>query len=62
MLVRARRAAGVSSMAVLIILLVALLFGTVPSWPYSRNWGYGPSGIVALVLMLVLILRLLGKI
>lgn len=62
MLVRARRAAGVPGMAVLIILLVALLFGTVPSWPYSRNWGYGPSGIVALVLMLVLILRLLGKI
>lgn len=46
----------------LIIVLVLILIGAVPSWPYSRNWGYGPSGIVGLVLVVLLILVLMGRI
>jgi hypothetical protein len=45
---------------ILLILLILLLLGAVPSWPYSRNWGYAPSGGVGLVLLIVLVLVLLG--
>jgi hypothetical protein len=45
---------------VLIILILALL-GVIPSWPYSTGWGYGPSGIVGVILVIVLILVLLGR-
>ena len=44
---------------ILLILLIILLFGAVPAWPYSRNWGYAPSGGLGLVLVIVLILLLL---
>lgn len=47
---------------VLIIILILLVIGAVPSWPYSRNWGYWPSGGLGLVLLIVLILLLLGRI
>jgi len=47
---------------VLIIILILILLGAVPSWPYSRGWGYGPSGVVGLILVILLILVLLGKI
>jgi len=47
---------------IVIIVLVILLLGAVPSWPYSRNWGYAPSGGLGLVLIIVLILVLLGRI
>jgi hypothetical protein len=47
---------------VLIIILILILLGAVPSWPYSRGWGYGPSGVVGLILVTLLILLLLGKI
>ncbi len=40
----------------LLIVLLVLLLGGVPAWPYSRNWGYGPSGVVGLLLVLLLIL------
>jgi len=40
--------------------LIFLLLATVPAWPYSRNWGYAPSGSLGLVLVIVLILALLG--
>jgi len=46
---------------ILIILLVLLLLGAVPSWPYSRNWGYYPSGLLGLVLLVVTILVLVGR-
>jgi hypothetical protein len=42
--------------------LILILLGAVPSWPYSRGWGYGPSGVVGLILVILLILLLLGKI
>jgi hypothetical protein len=47
---------------ILLIVLVLLLLGSVPRWPYSRGWGYGPSGFVGLLLVVVLILVLLGRI
>jgi hypothetical protein len=46
---------------ILIILLVLLLIGAVPSWPYSRSWGYYPSGLLGLVLLVVVILVLVGR-
>jgi len=45
----------------LIIILVLLLLGAVPSWPYSREWGYGPSGILGIILVIVVILLLMGR-
>jgi len=45
---------------ILLIVLILLLLGAVPAWPYSRDWGYAPSGGVGLVLAIVLILALLG--
>jgi hypothetical protein len=47
---------------ILVILLILLLIGAVPRWGYSRNWGYGPSGLLGVVLVIVLILLLLGRI
>lgn len=46
----------------LLIVLILLLLGAAPTWPYSRNWGYAPSGLLGTVLIIVLILALLGKI
>jgi hypothetical protein len=45
---------------VLVILLILILIGAVPSWGYSANWGYGPSGLLGFVLIIVLILALTG--
>jgi hypothetical protein len=45
---------------VLIVLLVLLLLGAFPSWGYSRNWGYGPSGLLGVLLIIVIILALTG--
>jgi hypothetical protein len=47
---------------ILVIILVILLIGAAPSWPYSRGWGYYPSGGIGLILLIVLILLLLGRI
>jgi hypothetical protein len=47
---------------ILIVVLVLLLLGALPSWPYSRGWGYYPSGGLGLVLVILLILLLLGRI
>ncbi len=47
---------------ILLILLIILLLGAVPAWPYSRNWGYGPSGALGLVLIIVLVLVVMEKI
>jgi hypothetical protein len=44
---------------ILIIILVLLLLGAIPTWPHSRNWGYGPSGGIGLILVIVLILVLM---
>jgi len=47
---------------ILIIILILILLGAVPSWPYSRGWGYGPSGIVGVILVVIIILVLLGRV
>lgn len=46
----------------LLIILVLVLLGAIPTWPYSRGWGYGPSGIVGFILVVLLILLLMGRI
>jgi Protein of unknown function (DUF3309) len=47
---------------ILLIILVLLLLGALPTWPHSKQWGYGPSGGLGLVLVIILILVLMGKI
>ncbi|HEV2762334.1 MAG TPA: DUF3309 family protein [Pyrinomonadaceae bacterium] len=44
---------------ILVIILVLLLLGALPSWPYSRGWGYGPSGVLGLLLLILVILLLM---
>ena len=46
---------------ILLILLIVLLLGALPSWPYSRSWGYWPSGTLGLVVLVVVILLLAGR-
>jgi uncharacterized protein DUF3309 len=46
---------------ILIIILILVLLGVIPTWGHSRAWGYGPSGIVGLILIIVIILALLGR-
>jgi hypothetical protein len=46
----------------LLVLLVLLLLGAVPAWPYSRRWGYFPSGLLGLVLLIVILLVVSGRI
>ncbi len=45
---------------ILLIVVVLLLLGALPSWPHSRNWGYGPTGGLGLVLVILLVLYFLG--
>jgi hypothetical protein len=45
-----------------VVLLVLMLIGALPTWPHSRNWGYGPTGGLGLVLVILVVLLLLGKI
>jgi hypothetical protein len=46
---------------ILLIVLILLLIGALPSWPYSREWGYRPTGIVGVVLVVVIVLLLMGQ-
>jgi hypothetical protein len=46
----------------LLIILVLLIVGAIPAWPHSRAWGYGPSGILGVVLVVLLILVLMGRV
>ena len=47
---------------VLLVVLVLLLLGVIPTWPHSRGWGYGPSGLLGAILIVVLILFFMGRI
>ncbi len=47
---------------ILLVLLILMLVGAIPTWPHSRNWGYYPSGGLGLVLIILVILLLLGRI
>ena len=46
---------------ILIVILVLFVLGALPSWGHSRNWGYGPSGGLALLLVIVVVLALMGR-
>jgi hypothetical protein len=47
---------------ILLIILIILLIGAVPSWPYSSGWGYYPSGGIGIILIIVIVLLLMGRI
>mgnify|MGYP000399665635 CR=1 FL=1 len=47
---------------ILLIVIILLLIGALPTWPHSKNWGYGPTGGLGLVLVILLILFMLGRI
>ena len=46
---------------ILLIVVILMLLGAIPAWPYSRSWGYGPSGGLGLVLIIVVVLLLMGR-
>jgi hypothetical protein len=46
---------------ILLIILILILLGVLPTWPHARSWGYGPSGIVGVILIIVIVLFLLGR-
>ncbi len=47
---------------ILLIILILLLVGALPSWPHSRSWGYAPSGVVGLIVVVLIVLLLMGRI
>ena len=47
---------------ILLIVLIVLLIGAFPSWPYSSGWGYGPSGLLGVIVVVLLILVLMGRV
>ncbi len=47
---------------ILLIILVLFLIGAIPAWPHSRKWGYGPSGGLGLIVIMLLVLLLMGRI
>jgi Protein of unknown function (DUF3309) len=47
---------------ILLIIIVLLVVGAVPAWPYSRSWGYAPSGGLGIILVILLVLFLMGRI
>jgi len=46
---------------VLLIIVVLMLVGVLPAWPHARSWGYGPSGILGVVLVIVIVLAVMGR-
>jgi hypothetical protein len=48
-------------MTILLVILILMLLGAVPAWPYSRGWGYAPSGGLGLVVLILLVLVLTGR-
>lgn len=46
---------------ILLILLILILIGAIPNWGYSRGWGYGPSGLVGVLLIIIIVLLLTGR-
>jgi hypothetical protein len=47
---------------ILLIILILILVGALPSWPHSKSWGYGPSGGIGLIVLIVVILLVMGRI
>lgn len=46
---------------ILLIVVILMLVGVLPTWPHARSWGYGPSGIVGVILIILLVLLLMGR-
>lgn len=46
---------------ILLVILILILIGVIPTWPHSRNWGYGPSGGLGLVVIILIVLLLMGR-
>jgi hypothetical protein len=46
---------------ILLIVLILILIGVLPTWPHARSWGYGPTGIVGVVLVILIVLFLMGR-
>lgn len=46
---------------ILLIVLILMLIGAIPTWPHSRNWGYGPSGGLGLLVIILIVLLLMGR-
>jgi Protein of unknown function (DUF3309) len=46
---------------ILLIVLILVLVGVIPTWPHSRSWGYAPSGVVGVILVILLVLFLMGR-
>jgi Protein of unknown function (DUF3309) len=46
---------------ILLIVLILVLLGVIPTWPHSRSWGYAPSGVVGVILVILLVLFLMGR-
>jgi Protein of unknown function (DUF3309) len=47
---------------ILLIILILVLIGALPTWPYSSGWGYGPTGIVGVIVLILIVLLLMGRI
>ena len=50
-----------SLVTILLIVLILMLIGAIPSWPHSRSWGYGPSGGIGLLVIIIVVLLLMGR-
>lgn len=48
--------------SILLVILILMLFGALPTWPHSRNWGYGPTGGLGLLILILLVLLLMDRI
>ncbi len=46
---------------ILLIVLILMLLGVLPTWPHARSWGYGPSGILGVILVVVIVLLVMGR-
>ena len=47
---------------ILLVVLILMLAGAIPTWPHSKNWGYGPSGGLGLVVLIIIVLLVMGRI
>jgi hypothetical protein len=46
---------------ILLIVLILMLVGVIPTWPHSKSWGYAPSGVLGLIVVIILVLLLMGR-
>jgi hypothetical protein len=46
---------------ILLVVLILMLIGVIPTWPHSKGWGYAPSGVLGLVVIVILVLLLMGR-